>query len=50
MCVYAIKKNVLNQHVEQFRPESMDLLETTKKESYFSDIMWAMREGKETRG
>ena len=46
-----MKKYVLNHHnVEQFKPESIDLLGNKKKETYFSDIMWAMREGKETFG
>ena len=45
-----MKKYILNHNVEQFKPESMDLLGTTKTESYFSDIMWAMREGKEATG
>ena len=45
-----MKKYVLNQHVELFKPESMDLLGANKKETYFSDIMWAMREGRETQG
>ena len=28
----------------------MDLLGTTRAETYFSDIVWAMRQGKESQG
>lgn len=50
LCVYAIRKHLLNQQIEQFKPEAHDLLGRGKKESYFSDIMWAMREGKNVEG
>jgi hypothetical protein len=50
LCVYSIKKYILNHYVEQFKPESMDLLGSLRKETYFSDVMWALREGKETKG
>lgn len=50
LCVYSIRKYLLNQQIEQFKPEAIDLLGKGKKESYFSDIMWALREGKNAEG
>lgn len=50
LCVFAIKKHILNQHVEQFKPHSLDMLGSNRQESYFSDIMWALKMGKETQG
>lgn len=46
LCVYSIKKYILHQDVEQFKPESLDLLGSLDKSSYFSDIMWALRLGR----
>ncbi len=46
LCCYAIKKSLLNQDVEHFQSHSMDLLATTPSNSYFSDIIWALTEGK----
>jgi hypothetical protein len=47
--VYSIKKYLLNQRVEQFNPQNVDLL-TLENNSYFSDITWALREGKVAKG
>lgn len=40
----------MHQKVEQFKPESLDMLGNHKEESYFSDVMWALRQGKPTPG
>ena len=46
-----MKKYILSQKVEQFKPEAMDLLVmTNQKQTYFSDIMWAMQSGKDSKG
>lgn len=45
LCVYAIKKHLLNHHVEDFKADSMDLL-SRKEGSYFNDIVWALSVGK----
>jgi hypothetical protein len=45
LCVHAVRRYLLGLHVEPFKPESMDLL-GGHRHSYFSDIMWAMRQGK----
>lgn len=43
---YAIKKYLLNHHVEDFQSSSMDLLAIKPSTSYFNDIIWALTEGK----
>lgn len=45
LCCYSVNKYLLGLEVEKFNPSSMDLL-TMQKSSYFSDIMWALSEGK----
>lgn len=40
----------MNQRAEQFNPETVDLLGSAKNYSYFSDIMWALRQGKAITG
>ena len=42
LCVYSIKKYLLNQRVEQFKPQNVDLL-SLESNSYFSDITWALK-------
>lgn len=49
LCVYSIKKHLLNENVEQFKPQTLNLL-SPKNYPYFSDIMWALREGKSAKG
>ena len=45
LCCYSIKKYLLGIKVEQFSPSNLDLL-NLQKSSYFSDILWAITEGK----
>ncbi|CAM5999663.1 unnamed protein product [Sphagnum balticum] len=49
LCVYCIKKHLLRHQVEEFKPQALDLL-GKKSSSYFSDIVWALREGKPAAG
>lgn len=45
LCCYSINKYLLGIHAEKFNPTSMDLL-SLQKSTYFSDIVWALTEGK----
>jgi hypothetical protein len=47
--VYAIKKHLLHHYVEQFKPETVNLL-GNGDHSYFSDVMWALKQGKVVKG
>jgi hypothetical protein len=46
LCCFSIKKYLLNQKVEEFKPSNMNLLTMRPDNSYFSDILWALTEGK----
>lgn len=46
LCCFSIKKYLLNQDVERFQSSSMDLLAVKQNSTYFSDIIWALTEGK----
>ena len=45
LCCYSINKYLLGMEVESFNPATLDLL-SMQKSVYFSDIMWALTEGK----
>jgi hypothetical protein len=50
LCCFSIKKYLLNQHVEGFQSSSADLLQMQQSRSYFSDVIWALTEGKVVTG
>lgn len=42
---YGIQKYILNENIEMPTPENSNLLKIRPRDTYFSDVKWALTEG-----